>query len=372
MSKPPVAARYVRSKGIVIPGAAEFALIGGEDEQLHASLPELVDASLISLTRAVEELGEAIEDPYLKIYFYDQGPTFNPAVSLRAPFTLEIRGNRRMWAAAQLSVEDPDYPFYPEIHLLLAPLLKRRGAEPRRSARYDEWGKLRAYCEFEYSSLRGVRVGDAYRLAEEVSALASAVVNRGQFDASVVTALIKSGQADALLGQQEHQSFDAKSAAYDLEQPAERYELAKDVAAFANSGNEGLIVCGLRTQKVRRVDTVSRVTPVSLEGVRPQNWFRAIRRLIVPNPEGLRVWTERSGRQSGTGFVLVSIPPQPSYLRPFLVAVGRRDNGKTVETDITVPIRLGTETEFADAASIHSMLTAGRVALGDAVKEGSA
>jgi hypothetical protein len=211
----------------------------------------------------------------------------------------------------------------------------------------------------------GVRVGDAYDLAGEVSALASAVANRGQFDATIVEALVKSGQADALLGQQEHQSFDAKGAAYDLSQQAEQYELAKDVAAFANSGSEGLIVCGLRTQKVQGADTVSRVTPVSLEGIRPQNWLRTIRRQLVPNPEGLRVWTQGSPEHQGAGFVLVAIPPQPSFLRPFLVAVGKRDNGKIVETDITVPIRLGTETEFADAASIHSLLTAGRIALGD-------
>jgi hypothetical protein len=363
MTKSPVAVRFVKSKGIVIPGASEFALIGSSDEQLHASLPELAEVSMVSLTRAVEELGEAIEDPYLKIYFYDQGPTFNPEVSPRAPFTLEIRGSGRMWVAAQMSVTDRAYEAYPLLHMLLRPLLERHGAEPRRHQTYDEFGKVRVYFEFEYASLRGVRVGDAYKLAGEVSALASTVANRGQFDATVVAALIKAGQADALLGQQEHQSFDAKGAPYDLALRIEQYELAKDVAAFANSGTEGLIVCGLRTRKVRRVDTVREVTPFPLEGIRSHNWLRTIRRQIVPNPEGLRVWTEPSSQHSGAGFVLISIPPQPSYLRPFLLVVGRRDNGKIVETDITVPIRLGTETEFADAASIHSLLTAGRAAL---------
>jgi hypothetical protein len=360
-----VQARFLKSTTrIEIPGADQFALIGSTDEQLHASLPELSNVSMISLTRAVEELGEAIEDPYLKVYFYDQGPTFNPEVSPRAPFTLEIRGNRRMWVAAQLGVEDPNFPFYPQIHQLLEPLLKRQGAEPRRSAQSDEWGKIRVYFEFEYTSMRGVRVGDACRLAGDVSALASAVINRGKFDAAVVCALIGSGQANVLLGQAEHQSFDAKGAAYDLAQPGEQYELAKDVAAFANSGAEGLIVCGLRTRKVRQVDTVKEVRPVQLEGIRPHNWLRTIRRQIVPHPEGLEIRLERSGQPAGAGFVLVSIPPQPPHLRPFLVNVGRREEGRIVETDITVPIRLGTETEFADAAAIHTMLAAGRAALG--------
>jgi hypothetical protein len=371
MTRPPVVARFLKSKGVEIPGAAEFSLIGGEDEQLHASLPELAEVSMISLTRTIERLGEAIDDPYLKIYFYDQGPTFNPEVSPRAPFTLEIRGDGRMAVAAQLNLDNPEYEMYPQLHLLVAPLLKRHGAAPTRGARYDEWGKIRIYLEFEYSSLRGVRVRDAYRLAGEVRALASAIARRGQFDATVVAALITSGQADALLGQQEHQSFDAKTGAYELAVPAEQYELAKDVAAFANSGVEGSIVCGLRTRKVRQVDTVNEVTPVPLEGIRPQNWLRTIRRLIVPSPEGLQVQAVRSEPHAQTGFVLVSIPPQPSYLRPFLLVVGRRDDGKIVETDITVPIRLGTETEFADAASIHSLLTAGRVALGDGEKKRS-
>jgi hypothetical protein len=44
--------------------------------------------------------------------------------------------------------------------------------------------------------------------------------------------------------------------------------------------------------------------------------------------------------------------------------VGRRDDGRIVETDITVPIRIGADTEFGDAASIHTLLAAGRAALG--------
>src|ERR1700709_2884569 len=120
---------------------------------------------MCTVTRALEELGEAIEDPYIKIYFYDQGPPFTPEVSPRAPFTLEIRGNRRMWVAAQLGVEDPNYPFYPQIHQLLEPLLKRQGAEPRRSAQSAEWGKIRVYFEFEYTSMRGGGGGDAGRPA---------------------------------------------------------------------------------------------------------------------------------------------------------------------------------------------------------------
>jgi hypothetical protein len=42
MTKSPVVARFVKSRTTIeIPEAAEFSLIGSEDEQVHASLPEL-------------------------------------------------------------------------------------------------------------------------------------------------------------------------------------------------------------------------------------------------------------------------------------------------------------------------------------------
>lgn len=365
MTKPPTKARFLKSSmSIAIQGGSEFSLIPSSDEQLHASLPDLAEVSMVSLTTAVEELSEAIDDPYLKIYFYDQGPTFNPEVSPRAPFTLEMRGSGRMWVAAQLDFEDLSYEPYPELFLLTAPLLKRHGAVATRTNTHNEWGKVRIFLEFEYASLRGVRVGDAHRLAREVSALASAVAKKGQFDASVVDALIQSRQSAVLIGQKEHDSFDAKGAAYELAVPEERYELAKDVAAFSNSDAEGLIVCGLRTRKVQGVDTVSQVAPVPLERVRPRDWIKAVRRLIVPSPEGVRVTIKRLDGSPNAGFVLISIPRQPDHLRPFLLVVGRRDDGKVVETDITVPIRVAADTEYADAASIHSLLAVGRAALG--------
>jgi len=363
--KPPSKARFLKSKTwIAIPGASEYSLIFGADEQFHASLPDLADVSMVSMTRAVERFGEAIEDMYLRIYFYEQGPNFDPEISPRAPFTLEIRGNGRMSVGAQLSVAGRDYDPYPLLHQIAAPLLKRYRAAPTRSAHYDEHGKVRVYLEFEYASLRGIRIGDAFRLAGKVSALCSAVTKRGQFDSAVVEALIESGRPETLLGQREHDSFDAKSGAYDLTLPAERYELAKDVAAFANGDAAGLIVCGLRTRRVRGLDTVSEIVPVRLEGIRPRDWIGLLRRMVVPSPEGLRVEIKRLAGDSGQGFVLVSIPEQPPHLRPFLLAVGRRDDGKIVETEITVPIRIGAHTEYADVASIHTMLAAGRAALG--------
>jgi hypothetical protein len=156
-------------------------------------------------------------------------------------------------------------------------------------------------------------------------------------------------------------TFEAKGAPYRLSTAEDQFDFAKDVAAFANNSSGGLIVCGLRTTKVRGSDVVREACPIELAQVRPRDWVKLIRRLVVPSPEGLRVDIRQAG--GGRGYVLVDIPQQPEALKPFLIRVGRRAANRIVETDVTVPIRIGEHTEFSDVAALHGMLAAGRVAL---------
>lgn len=361
---PPLRARYVASRdGIVIPGAREFSLLFGSDENLHALLPDLADVSLTSLVRAIREFRDAIHEKYIWMYFYDQDPArFNPDVSPHLPFNLEC-SRERFWVRAQLNATISEVA--PPLALLraLTPLLARHNARPERSESQDEFGLQRVYLSFSYSSIRGLRVGDVHQLATRVSSLASAISSTGKLEADAIEALVHSGDSDLLVGQYEHEGFDAKSTSYQLSNPAGRFELAKDVAAFANSRNGGLIVCGLKTAKRRGSDVVREAAPISLERFNDHAWIRAIRKLVVPAPEGLVVRARRMGSGSVRGYVTISIPPQPEHLRPFLVQLGRRQDGKIVDTDITVPIRIGENTEYSDAAALHGLLTAGRVVL---------
>jgi hypothetical protein len=56
------------------------------------------------------------------------------------------------------------------------------------------------------------------------------------------------GHAKVLIGQREGSWFDGKSAPYQLTTEEQKWELAKDVGAFANSETGSLIVVGAKTQ----------------------------------------------------------------------------------------------------------------------------
>jgi hypothetical protein len=335
-------------------------LLFGEDGNLHALVADLADVSLLSLANAVNASREAIGETYLWMYFYAQEPAnFEPTVSPREPFNFEFFGDRLRVRAEYVSTDRE--PSYPALHQVLAQVLHRHGAHMMRTTHQNEFGRVRSFIEFDYGSLRGRRVSDARALAEEVGTLASTVSSHGALDASAIEDLVLAGRADLLIGQHEHQTFEAKGALYNRSTPEGRYELAKDVAAFANSAKGGLIVCGLRTRTVKESDVIKAAEPLELTGVRTRDWVKAVLRLVVPAPEGLVIRIHP--RSAAAGYVLIVVPSQPEHIKPFLVQAGRRDDGQIVETYVTVPIRIGENTEYSDAAALHGMLTAGRVAL---------
>jgi hypothetical protein len=86
---------------------------------------------------------------------------------------------------------------------------------------------------------------EGYEFAEEVATLVSSV-DGGEITHASALALIRSGRADLLFGQPEGEWLDAKRLPYALAQDEQKYELAKDAAAFANGGG-GLVVLGLAT-----------------------------------------------------------------------------------------------------------------------------
>ena len=144
----PLRARYVASRdGIVVPGARESSLLFGTDENLHAILSDLSEVSLTSLVRAIREFSEAIEEPYICMYFYDQEPkSFNPDVSPRLPFNLECSGDR-FWVRAQLNVSNDQLAPPLDLLRVLTPLLARHQARPMRSETQNEFGLRKSLLE---------------------------------------------------------------------------------------------------------------------------------------------------------------------------------------------------------------------------------
>jgi hypothetical protein len=328
------------------------------DDNLHGRFEDLRDASLISLARAANQLRTIVGNDVLHLDIYEQDiadywPLQSPVTSVGFRFL----GDRLSVTVSFLGA-DPRPGL--KLQSVVTPLLRRHGARVNRVSFTDDFGRPRVSIEFEYGSLRGLRVRDAYAVGLEVEALASSVNACGELDVAAIVDLVVAGQAELLVGQRENRYFDAKRSVYQPGTKEGAFELSKDVAAFANATAGGVLVCGLRDRRDQR-DVVAEAKPIALESVKPRSWLRKVRNGIVPAPQGVAVLLVYPN--AATGYVLVVIPPQPERLKPFLVKGARLGNGRLLESQITVVERVGEDTHYVDASQLHGLLAAGRAAL---------
>jgi hypothetical protein len=244
-----------------------------------------------------------------------------------------------------------------ELSRLLTPLVQRHrgsGFEVTRNFDAPQW--------FEVSfnvSTRGKTVADALSIGREVEALLGAVTG-GRLSLQSAIDLVRAGKAATLIGLQEGSWFDGKSAPYLLATDAQRWELAKEVASFANSEQGGLILIGARTKSQPNGDVVQSVCDFELSRIQPGIYRRILAARVHPRVEGLEVRTVSCTASRGIAYI--HIPPQRDEIKPFVVK-GVVVAGDVRGTHVSIPVRDGEDTRYADPAEIHSLLQAGRMAL---------
>lgn len=140
--------------------------------------------------------------------------------------------------------------------------------------------------------------------------------------------IVATRQLASFIDRKEDAWFEAKSAAaYDLNSPAGRWELAKDVSAFANA-NGGFIVVGLNTERVPEEQT-DKVIALDLL---PQASFvvaqiqGVLREYLFPNLQGLDVQWFENADGNGQGVGVIHVPEQPQDRR-FTLMVQTIDEG---------------------------------------------
>jgi hypothetical protein len=241
---------------------------------------------------------------------------------------------------------DPD-----EVARCVSPYLRRHrcrdvdvavGEEPD-----PEYG-LR-YCTVSFSPpTRGKTVHNLYLLAQGLLEYLT-VLDHGGFNMRTLPILLRAGRASILVGQDENQWLEAKSAPYNLNELSGKIELAQDAARFANAEIGGVLIVGART----------RGRP---EKIRAKRYREAIDARVYPPIEGLQV--EAMDYGGGRGLLIVVVPPQPERLKPFLVhgaLVGRRVEGAF----ISIVRRRGEASIVTNPSAIHAMLVAGKARLQD-------
>jgi hypothetical protein len=199
--------------------------------------------------------------------------------------------------------------------------------------------------------------------ARRVAAVLDAVEGRSLRTPDTVAHLLAAGLDEPLVGLLEQEWFEAKGP-YPIDEPGPpgdhaKFELACDVAAFANGNVEALLVIGLRTEERDGRDTVTSVVPVPQRLADTKRYRDVLLDWVFPPIRGLSI--QGVDRAAGR-LLLLRIPVQPGESRPFLVR-GGLDGERIARTQVTIPERVGDRNSHRGIEQIHAALSAGEALL---------
>jgi hypothetical protein len=330
----------------------------------YDSLDVVGEVALQSLKRSAAEFfaGTGIRDIELK-WSDHPAEVFDPKFTAPEVHCITI-DRHALWVTAHLSVYDP--PTAPVLDDLMkevsSELLQRHGGDLRKVRVESAHATRSTDIEVDFDlPLRGRTVGDAAMVS---SALADALKEAAHGATSTWTAseALERGRPILLVGQPESEWMEAKAAPYRLDLEKQKLELAKDVAAFGNSARGGIIVIGLETKRVKSQDMVKRVRLFDLSLVDVHRYQQVLGHYIFPNLEGVEV--KVVAIQGNAGYAFIRVPAQPPELKPIFVT-GHVVGDRVLSQYLTLPIRQGDSVQYKNAAALHSLLVAGRVAVAE-------
>jgi hypothetical protein len=215
----------------------------------------------------------------------------------------------------------------------------------------------KVWCVVTFSPpTRGKTIRELYDLSRDVNDLL-VTLDHGGITMRTVPVMLRAGRASLLLGQQESQWLEVKSAPYALDSERARVELAQDGARFANAEDGGLLIVGARTRG--RPEVITAICPVDLVHLDAKRYRAVLDSRVFPPIEGLQVDVIE---HDGGGLLVIVVPPQPEELQPFLVH-GAVVGGRVEGAFISIVRRRGEASIPISPAAIHAMLSAGRALL---------
>jgi len=219
---------------------------------------------------------------------------------------------------------------------------------------YPDYGQSIVDIEMRLPS-RAATVGDLIDRADALTRTIGATLD-GELDVATTRDLLAGGAAIGLLGQYESDWLEAKSAPYRLDDEAQRFELARDVAALAN-GSGGLLVLGAKTKGRRDGDEI-----ISVDGCEPAQidvraYRQAIRSRIYPQVRGVRI-SFAAAAKPDRRLCVIDVPSADYADRPIVVR-GMRVGTKTSGSGFAVPERDGDNITERRVEELHAQIRAG-------------
>ncbi|WP_445151363.1 AlbA family DNA-binding domain-containing protein [Baekduia sp. Peel2402] len=339
---------------------AEQVVDIARDDAVVASVEAVSKASVTSMERALGEYEEADGATVSAVYLSDVPANEFDGDQSPRDLPLSFIGGRLMAEIGRGLDREDGLPF--DVAGLLAPLLERYGGSYGDSFRDEQEGH---WFELHSLALAGDErtMGELFEMATNAQALLDAASGNGALTARTVRDLLAGGHAQALVGQPESSWIDAKAIPHKLDGEGASFELGKDVAAFANLGQDAIIVFGLVTEPgASGGDVIDRVHPFKLSSVNVPALANALADRLVPLLTDLDIGLVESRAGSGYGYGWLFIPQQPPHVRPVLVR-GALAGDKVLGAHISIPWRVGEDTRHWDASTVHALIQAGRVAL---------
>ena len=329
-----------------------------DDGSLVIPVDTAGDVSLAHLTRVLRRLEDYYGVSPEGIYLVESADDWEPPAA-RVAYALGAFEDGKITTIAGLYAEaDSTRP--PELYELIAPLLAQHRAHWVDSWISEEDGFFLG--RMVSAGLTGERrsIAELAELGSDLQEFCGAVSGGGELGVSAARNLVAGGRIKLLLGQQEGSWLDAKCAPYSLATEADKWELAKDVASFANGGKDAMILLGATTRRTPNGDVLDAPRPFDLKDMDVPALCAVLRDRIVPLIPDLDIGVVEV--RGGYGYGWIRVPAQAVELRPFLVAGALTSSGY-LGTHISIPFRAIEDTAYLDAAAVHSLIAAGRVSL---------
>lgn len=340
----------------------EYSFSGTQEGVGPASLKSLEQA----LLRWRQRLGEKGQDTPISVILSDVAEEdYAPGDPIITSPSLLLLGKRLFLHVKTFSDEPPSDPA--AVRRLFAPFLSRRDASLHDAVverKRDIWSRPNS----EYWSLSVIAdwpiddhtVADIWSFGEEAHALLQASEGGTLTQANALD-LLQGKRWDLFIHQPESEWLDAKAAPYGGPGEAWKRELAKDVAAFANRPEGGLIVIGMATERKGDLDLIQEIRPLDLDLVSAETYRKVVGQWAYPEVSGLTI-EHIPGDEEKRGLVVLIVPPQPRSSFPFIVT-GFLLDGSLEGRYMLIPFRRADETVFESAAAIHARLRLGQQAL---------
>ncbi len=154
-----------------------------------------------------------------------------------------------------------------------------------------------------------------------------------------IVAILEAGDFAALVGVIEDHRLECKGEPYALHHTDKdklsyyKQELAKDVSSFANTPDGGLILIGIRTERIDTHigDEIVDVRPIHKALIDPKQYQDILSEWIYPPVLGVEVKWFHSRDDPEKGLAVLEIPKQAPTRQPFILTRTMTDEGTRVE-----------------------------------------